>query len=199
MFSPRKSFLVSTPVSVSVDLCRTVALSYFLIASFSVMINLRCLSNFLSRFWKYLHAKIAFGFLTLFRWLCNLKLDAFSIFPIYCFVAQREAKGLIAFLQTWTKLVETKLENPVNSRNDSIFQIPISPLCPPISMLNLAKFCFQKPKTLPTTLILGERGFFTEKQIFYFVSTVLSKIVGYWYFLKKKCVVLNCMLVYCML
>ena len=44
-------------------------------------------------------------------------------------------------------------------------------------MLNLAKFCFQKPKTLPTTLILGERGFFTEKQIFYFVSTVLSKIV----------------------
>ena len=144
MFSPRKSFLISTPVSVSVDLCRTVALLYFLIASFSVMINLRCLSNFLSRFWKYLHAKIAFGFLTLFRWLCNLKLDAFSIFPIYCFVAQREAKGLIAFLQTWTKLVETKLENPVNSRNDSIFQIPISPLYPQISMLNLAKFRFQK-------------------------------------------------------
>ena len=30
-------------------------------------------------------------------------------------------------LQPWTKLVETKVENPVNSRNDSIFQIPSSP------------------------------------------------------------------------
>ena len=46
-------------------------------------------------------------------------------------------------------------------------------------MLNLAKFRFQKPKTLPTTLILGERGFYTEKQIFYFLSTVLSKIVAF--------------------
>ena len=89
------------------------------------------------------------------------------------------SKAPVFELQPWTKLVETKVENPVNSRNDSIFQIPISPLYPPMSMLNLAKFCFQKPKTLPTTLILGERGFFTEKQIFYFVSTVLSKIVGY--------------------
>ena len=44
-------------------------------------------------------------------------------------------------------------------------------------MLNLAEFCCQKSKTLPTRLILWERGFFTEKQIFYFVSTVLSKIV----------------------
>ena len=62
-------------------------------------------------------------------------------------------------LQPWTKLVETKVENPVNSRNDSSFQIPNSQ----ISMLNLAKFCFQKPKTLQTTLIWRERGFFTEK------------------------------------
>ena len=46
-------------------------------------------------------------------------------------------------------------------------------------MLNLAKFRFQKPKTLPTTLILGERGFYAEKQIFYFLSTVLSKIVAF--------------------
>ena len=67
------------------------------------------------------------------------------------------------FPQPWTKLVETKVENPVNSRNDSIFQIPNSPPYPPISMLNLAKFGCQKPKTLPTTLIWGERGFFTEK------------------------------------
>ena len=59
------------------------------------------------------------------------------------------------------------------------FKFQILPLTPPISMLNLAKFCCrQKPKTLPTTLIWGERGFFTGKQIFYFVSTVLSKIVG---------------------
>ena len=32
-----------------------------------------------------------------------------------------------------------------------------------ITKLNLAKFCCQKPKTLPATLIWGERGFFTEK------------------------------------
>ena len=44
-------------------------------------------------------------------------------------------------------------------------------------MLNLAEFCCQKSKTLPKRFILWERGFFTEKQIFYFVSTVLSKIV----------------------
>ena len=65
-------------------------------------------------------------------------------------------------LQPWTKLVEIKVENPVNSRNDSIFKIPNSPPYPPISMLNLAEFCCQKPKTLPT-LIWGEKGFFTEK------------------------------------
>ena len=30
-------------------------------------------------------------------------------------------------LQSWTKLVETRVENPVNSRNGSIFQIQNSP------------------------------------------------------------------------
>ena len=44
-------------------------------------------------------------------------------------------------------------------------------------MLNLAKFCSQKPKTLRTTLIWGGEVFFTEKEIFCFISTVLSKIV----------------------
>ena len=82
-------------------------------------------------------------------------------------------------LQPWTKLVETKVENPVNSRNVSVFKIPNSPPYPPTSMLNLAEFCCQKPKNLPTTLIWRERVFFSEKQIFYFVSTVLSKTVGY--------------------
>ena len=77
------------------------------------------------------------------------------------------------FSQSWKKLVETKVENAVNSRNDSIFQIPNSPLYPQTSMLNLARFCCQKsktfrfccqkPKTLPTTWICGERGFFTAK------------------------------------
>ena len=33
-------------------------------------------------------------------------------------------------LQPWTKLVETKLENPVKSRNGSTFQISNSPLYP---------------------------------------------------------------------
>ena len=53
--------------------------------------------------------------------------------------------------------------------NKSSIQIPNSPPYPLISMLNLAKFCCQKPKTLSTTLIWGERGFFTGKEIFDFV------------------------------
>ena len=63
------------------------------------------------------------------------------------------------FPQPWTKLVEIKAENPVNSRNDLIFQIPNSPPYPPISMLNLAKFCCQKPKTLSAALFWGRRVF----------------------------------------
>ena len=43
---------------------------------------------------------------------------------------------------------------------------------------NLRKFCFQKPKTLETTLIWRDRDLFTEKDIFYFFSTVLFKIVA---------------------
>ena len=66
-------------------------------------------------------------------------------------------------LQPRTKLVEKKVENLVNSRNDSIFQIPNSPPYPPISMLNMVEICCQKPKTLSTTLIRGDRVFFTEK------------------------------------
>ena len=67
-----------------------------------------------------------------------------------------------------------------------MLQVPNSTLYPLMSMLDLDTFCCQKRKTLPTTtLIWWERGFFTEKQIFYFVSTVLSKIIGYWYCFKK--------------
>ena len=51
----------------------------------------------------------------------------------------------------------------VNSRNDSIFKIPNSPPYPPISMLNLAQFCCQNPKTFPKKFIWAERGFFNEK------------------------------------
>ena len=48
-------------------------------------------------------------------------------------------------LQPWKTLVETKVENPGNSRNDSIFQIPSSPTYPPppISMLNWLSFVFK--------------------------------------------------------
>ena len=89
-------------------------------------------------------------------------------------------------LEPRTKFVETKVENPVNSRNDSIFQIPNSFLYPLISMLNLGKFCCQKPKTLPITLISCERELFSLKNWFLFCLKILSKIVGYWYFLKKS-------------
>ena len=46
-------------------------------------------------------------------------------------------------------------------------------------MLNQAKFGCQKPKTLQAPSISWEKGFSTEKEIFYFISIVLSKIVGY--------------------
>ena len=90
------------------------------------------------------------------------------------------------FPQPWSKLVETKFENLVNSRNDSIFQFANSLPHPPKSMLNLAKFFFWKPKTFQKTFgDFGEEGFFTEKEIFYFVATDLSKIVGYGHSCKK--------------
>ena len=44
------------------------------------------------------------------------------------------------FSQRWTKVVETKLENLVNSKNDLIFQILSSPPYAAISMLSLTKF-----------------------------------------------------------
>ena len=93
-------------------------------------------------------------------------------------------KGRFAVLQPWTKVIETKVENPRNLKTDSIFQISNSPSHGPISMLNLAMLSFQMPKTLQTTLIWLQGGFFAENYIFYFVSAVLSKITGYWYFLK---------------
>ena len=44
-------------------------------------------------------------------------------------------------LQPWSKLVETKFENPVNSRNRFVFQIQNSgAYLPPVSMLNLVKY-----------------------------------------------------------
>ena len=93
-------------------------------------------------------------------------------------------KGSFAVLQPWTKVIETKVENPVNLKNDSIFQISNSPSHESISILNLARLFFQMPKTLQTILIWLQRGFFAENYIFFFVSAVLSKIAGYWYFLK---------------
>ena len=77
-------------------------------------------------------------------------------------------KGFI--LQSWTKLVRTKFQNPVNSRNGSVFQIPNFSSYPPISMLNLAKFCYQEPKTLRTTLIWVERDFVLLKNRFCILS-----------------------------
>ena len=44
------------------------------------------------------------------------------------------------FSQRWTKVVETKLENLVNSKNDLIFQILNSPPYAAISNLSLTKF-----------------------------------------------------------
>ena len=88
--------------------------------------------------------------------------------------------------KSWTNFVETKVENPVNSRNNSTFQVVNSSLYPHIPMLNLAKTCYGKPETLQTTLIRGMEGvFLAEAKIFYFLLTSSSKIIGYWYFLKN--------------
>ena len=49
-------------------------------------------------------------------------------------------------LQPWTKVVETKVENPENSRYGSIFQIPNFPPYHSLSLLNLAQFCCKSLK-----------------------------------------------------
>ena len=66
------------------------------------------------------------------------------------------------------------------------------------------RILFLKPWNVLNNTDLGNSDIFTEKRIFYFVSTILSKIVGYWYYLKKKnalnCwMVFKCMLVHCMI
>ena len=69
---------------------------------------------------------------------------------------------------------------------ESIFQIPNSPPYPPISMLNLAEFCCQKPKTLPTTLIWGERGFFHWKIDFLFCLNSFAQDCSYRTFISHN-------------
>ena len=100
----------------------------------------------------------------------------FTIFLIY--KTQRQVKSLKNyqrlcfknFPQPWKKLVETKVENPVNSRNDTIFQIPNSPSYPSIPMFNLASICSQKPETLRTSLNCGGERFFSLKNRFSILS-----------------------------
>ena len=55
-------------------------------------------------------------------------------------------------------------------------------------MTQLFKFkcCSQKPKNFPATLIWGERDFFIEKQIFYFISTVFVEDCMLLIFFEKK-------------
>ena len=62
-----------------------------------------------------------------------------------------DMKGNSAVLQPWTKIVETKVESLLNSRNESIFQILNYPPDAPVSILNQAKVSSQIPKTLQTT------------------------------------------------
>ena len=68
-------------------------------------------------------------------------------------------------------------------------------------MTQLFKFkcCSQKPKNLPATLILGERDFVIEKQIFYFISTVFVEDCMILIFFEKTIphcsMVLKCMFV----
>ena len=84
------------------------------------------------------------------------------------------------FPTTLDKLVDTKVENPVNWRNGPIFQIPISPPYLPLSLLNLVKFCCQNPKTLQTTLI-WEKGAFWMKNRLYVLSQQICPRLYYWH------------------
>ena len=69
-------------------------------------------------------------------------------------------------LESWTKLFVTKVEDPVNSRNGSIFLIENSPPYPRTSMLNVVKFCCQKLETLQRTLIWGAGEFLLKNKFF---------------------------------
>ena len=97
------------------------------------------------------------------------------------FICKTMTMSILSFtiLQPWTKLVETKVESPVNSGNGSFFQIlnPPSPdpiPLPHMQMLNLTKFCCQKPKNLANNIDLGREGFFCRKVdlLFYLNSFV---------------------------
>ena len=74
------------------------------------------------------------------------------------------------FLQSSRKLVETNVKVPLNSRNGSLFKKEKNPSYPPISMLNLGKFCCHQPKTSQTTLNWGGEGIFQGN--FFFSSFV---------------------------
>ena len=67
--------------------------------------------------------------------------------------------------QSWTKLVETKAEKQVNSKNGLSFQIP---KYVPYFSISMLKVFFQNLTTLWATLIWEERGIFCCKMDFLF-------------------------------
>ena len=88
-------------------------------------------------------------------------------------------------LQSWTKDVETKFKFPIKARNWHIFQKPIPPPLPLFQCWFWSVFTLGGSHLFLTTLIWGKRGFYLEKLFFYFVSTILSMIVYFNFFLKN--------------
>ena len=70
-------------------------------------------------------------------------------------------------------------------------------------MLNLVKFCCQKPKTLQTTLIWGEGGFFRWKINFLFCLNSFVQdcrlLIFFENYAPNCWMVLKCMLVHCII
>ena len=73
------------------------------------------------------------------------------------------------YLQFWTKFVETKIKNLVNSRNGLIFQIPNSPPYPLMTVEADQFFIVKHPK-LCEQHWFGGRGVFSLKNRFSLLS-----------------------------
>ena len=81
-------------------------------------------------------------------------------------------------LQSWWKLVERKVKVPAFT-----FSKTKSALAPYINVES-DEFLLSKAWNFANNHDLREKVFYCIKSTFYFVSAILSKIVGYWYFQK---------------
>ena len=92
---------------------------------------------------------------------------------------------------SWTKLLETKFENVLNSRNCSNFQIAFSLIYGLLSMLYLVKFCWKSPKHSGTSQVLLKKtqnfvnmSRFLDKSLKLYKQHWLERKLSFFFWLK---------------